>query len=59
METALVDNDRATLKLFGRFLEPILETMIQKESKPAKVQQFQQALNAYYTLEIAENQRGN
>jgi hypothetical protein len=59
VETALAKHDSATLKLFGRFLEPILETMIQKESKPARVQQFSQALNAYYTSEIAQNQRRN
>jgi hypothetical protein len=57
VETALVEHDSATLKRFGRFLEPILETMIQKESKPARAQQFYQALNAY--LEIAQNQRRN
>jgi hypothetical protein len=59
VETALVGHDSATLKLFGRFLEPILETMMQNESRPARVQQFYQALNAYYTLEIAQNQRRN
>ena len=57
VETALVEHDSATLKRFSRFLEPILETMIQKESKPARAQQFYQALNAY--LEIAQNQRRN
>ncbi len=54
---ALDTHDIATLKMYGRFLEPILETMIQKESNPARVQQFSQALNSYYSSEIAQNQR--
>ena len=50
VQRAFVTHDSATLKMFGRFLEPILETMIQKESNPARVQQFSQALNSYYQL---------
>jgi hypothetical protein len=57
VQRALVAHDNATLKMFGRFLEPILETMIQKESNPARVQQFYQALNSYYSSEIAQNVR--
>jgi hypothetical protein len=59
VQRALVTHDSATLKIFGRFLEPILETMIQKESNSAKVQQFYQALNSYYSSEIAQNVRGD
>ena len=57
VERALATHDNATLKMFGRFLEPILETMIQKESNRARVQQFNQALNAYYSAETARNIR--
>ena len=57
VQRALVTHDSATLKMFGRFLEPILETMIQKESNSARVQQFHQALNSYYSSEIAQNVR--
>ncbi|HEV1995484.1 MAG TPA: hypothetical protein VGR03_14225 [Candidatus Acidoferrum sp.] len=57
VERALFTGDSATLKMFGRFLEPILETMIQKESNPARVQQFYQALSFYYSSEIAQNIR--
>ena len=57
VETALATHDNATLKMFGRFLEPILETMIQKESNRARVQQFSQALSAYYSKEVARNIR--
>ena len=57
VQRALLTHDSATLKMFGRFLEPILETMIQKESNSARVQQFHQALNSYYSSEIAQNVR--
>ena len=57
VQRALVTHDGATLKMFGRFLEPILETMIHKESDSARVQQFHQALNSYYSSEIAQNVR--
>jgi hypothetical protein len=57
VQRALVKHDSATLKMFGRFLEPILESMIQKEANPARVQQFHQALNSYYSSEIAQNVR--
>jgi hypothetical protein len=57
VQRALVTHDSATLKMFGRFLEPVLETMIQNESSPARVQQFYQALNSYYSSEIAQNVR--
>jgi hypothetical protein len=57
VERALATHDGATLKMFGRFLEPILQVMIQKESNSAKVRRFNQALNAYYSTEIARNTR--
>jgi hypothetical protein len=57
VERALFTGDTATLNIYGRFLEPILKTMIQKESNPARVQQFQQALSFYYSSEIAQDQR--
>ena len=57
VQRALVTHDGATLKMFGRFLEPILETMIQKETDSARVQQFYQALNSYYSSETAQNVR--
>jgi hypothetical protein len=57
VQRALVTHDGATLKMFGRFLEPILETMIQKESNSARVRQFYQALNSYYSSEFAQNVR--
>ena len=57
VERALATDDNATLKMFGRFLEPILQTMIQKESTPRKVKQLNEALNAYYSSVVARNFR--
>src|SRR3989440_380859 len=57
VERALATHDKATLKMFGRFREPILETIIQKESNRPRAQQFNQALNAYYSSETARNIR--
>ena len=57
VEGALATHDSATLKMFGRFLEPILQVMIHKESNSAKAQRFNQTLNAYYSKEIARNIR--
>jgi len=57
VERAVVTHDSETLKIYGRFLEPILEAMIQKESNPARVERFHQALNSYYSSEIAQNRR--
>ncbi len=56
VERAVVTHDSETLKIYGRFLEPILESMIQKES-PARIERFHQALNSYYSSEIAQNRR--
>src|SRR5882762_3389361 len=55
VERALHDGDNATLKTFGRFLEPILTTMIQRESSPGRAKRFQRALSFYYSSEIAQN----
>ena len=55
VERALRDGDNATLKTFGRFLEPILTTMIQRESSPGRAERFQRALSFYYSSEIAQN----
>ncbi len=57
VERALNTGDSATLKMFGRFLEPILQAVIQTGPNPARVRQLYQALDSYYTSEIARNGR--
>jgi hypothetical protein len=59
VQRALVTHDGATLEKYGRFLEPILNAMIKKESNPAKAKEFYEALNTFYSSQLARSQRGN
>jgi len=59
VERALATNDGVTLVKYGRFLEPILQTMMKKESNPERLRRMQEALSSYWSAEIAKNQRGN
>ncbi len=59
VETAFATHDGATLKMYGRFLEPILQTMIQGETNPARAQRLQEYLQSVYSTEIAQARRGN
>jgi hypothetical protein len=55
VETAFVDHDTATLKAYGRFLEPILATMIRKETNAAQARRFQEYLNLVYSRLVDQN----
>ena len=55
VETAFAANDTATLKTYGRFLEPILATMIKKETNAGQVRRFQNCLNSVYSKLVAQN----
>ena len=59
VETAFAAHDTTTLEKFGRFLEPILTTLIKKERNAARAQKFQKDLGAYYNSAIDRNQPGN
>jgi hypothetical protein len=59
VETALAAQDTATLKAYGRFLEPILATMIQREKNPAQARQLQNYLNIVYSRLVNQNLRRN
>src|SRR5882724_9484564 len=59
VERALATNDGATIAKYGRFLEPILQAMMKKESNPERLRQMQEALSSYWSAEVAKNQRGN
>jgi hypothetical protein len=52
---ALAAHDTATLKAYDRFLEPILATMIKRETNPAQARRFQDCLNAVYSRLLAQN----
>jgi len=55
IEQALGKHDRATLELYGRFLEPILQEMMEKEKTPARLRQLQEALDFLNSSEVAKN----
>ncbi len=55
VETAFATHDTVTLKAYSRFLEPILATMIKKETNPAQTRRFQDYLNFVYSQLVAQN----
>jgi len=55
IETALVSHDDATLAKYGRFLAPILETMIRKDPDPTRTTELRQALEKIYGSYVAQN----
>jgi hypothetical protein len=55
VETALAVQDTATLKTYGRFLEPILATMVKKETNPIRARQLQGHLNLVYSQLVNQN----
>jgi hypothetical protein len=55
IELALASHDDATLAKYGRFLAPILETIIHKEPDPARISELRQALNKIYGSYVAQN----
>jgi hypothetical protein len=59
VETAFAAHDTATLKAYGRFLEPILATMAKKETNPARARRFQDYLNFVCGQLVARNLRRN
>jgi hypothetical protein len=59
IKQALATHDRGTLLLYGRFLEPILQTMMKEERNPEQLRQLRQALNSFYGAQVSENLRRN
>jgi hypothetical protein len=55
VENAFAAHDTATLKAYGRFLEPILATMVKKEKNPAQARRFQDYLNFAYGRLVTQN----
>ena len=54
VEAAFAACDQATLEKYGRFLEPILRTMIAKESDRSRSQKLTTYLNAVYSALLTE-----
>ncbi|HET8924431.1 MAG TPA: hypothetical protein VFN26_15715 [Candidatus Acidoferrum sp.] len=59
VERALATHDGAALGKYGRFLEPVLETMMKKGPDARHARQIQEALNACYSAQIARNAARN
>jgi hypothetical protein len=59
VETALDAQDKTTLTKFGRFLEPILQTMIQKETDPARAAKLNGYLSSVLGQIVTLSLRGN
>jgi hypothetical protein len=55
VQQALVTHDRATLELYGRFLEPILQAIMAKEKNLGRLRQLQTDLSNYYSLALVRN----
>ena len=49
VESAFASGDRATLAKYSRFLEPILQTLIQQSSDPSRQRRLTAYLNSAYT----------
>jgi hypothetical protein len=54
VESAFAAHDRVTLEKYGRFLEPILQTMIAKQSKPSLARKFNEYLSLVYSAQIEQ-----
>jgi hypothetical protein len=55
VEAAFANHDTTTLKAYGRFLEPILATMIKSEKNPAQLGRLQNYLNLVYSCLVNQN----
>jgi hypothetical protein len=55
IEQAMETHDRTTLNRYGRFLVPILQSMIANEANSAKKAQFNEYLNNLYNTQITQS----
>jgi hypothetical protein len=55
IETAVASRDKATLRRFGRFLTPFMETIIRKETNRDRIAKLREALNEIYGSYVAQN----
>ena len=54
VESAFEASDRKTLEKYGRFLEPILQTMIAKETNSQRAAKLREYLNTVYSALIEQ-----
>jgi hypothetical protein len=59
VEQAFARHDQATQQKYGRFLEPILQSMMKTEPDRAKVEKLRANLEGVYRTQIARNLQSN
>jgi hypothetical protein len=52
---ALATHDRTTLAKYGRFLAPIMETIVRNESDPDRITLLHEALSHIYGSYVAQS----
>jgi hypothetical protein len=55
IDAALATHDRTTLAKYGRFLAPIMETMVRNESDPDRIALLREALSQIYGSYVAQS----
>jgi hypothetical protein len=53
VEAALLSGDHETLQKYGRFVVPIVDTIITRHADPTQAERLRQAVNAYYRWRFA------
>jgi len=59
VERAFASHDQTTLAKYGRFLEPILQTMLAKDATHSRAREYNQYLGAVYSSLLAQAQARN
>jgi len=54
VENAFAAQDKVSLEKHGRFLEPILRTIMEQESNPARTRQWIRYLDSFYNSQFVE-----
>jgi hypothetical protein len=55
VETALLSGDHQTLEKYGRFVDPIVDTMVTRHADPTQAERLRQAVNAYHRWRFASS----
>jgi hypothetical protein len=53
VEAALLSGDHETLRKYGRFVDPIVDTMITRHADPTQAERLRQAVTAYYRWRLS------
>jgi len=56
IETAVATHDKVTLAIYGRFLGPMIESILRNATDPVRTAQLNEALQQIYVSYVAQNQ---